>query len=72
MLKETRRLISAVENNQSKLISEDTVKTLIPYDVFPSFQLQNLFYTEDNPQSLDTRHKDVPYDIDLPIGQHGL
>ncbi len=69
MLKPTRRVISGVDKNQqSTIIADEKVATLTPYEIFPCFQLQNLFYTENNPQSLQTRHEDKPYDINLPQG----
>jgi len=69
MLKSTRRLVTGVdENGQSKLLADESVEAIVPYDVFPSFQLQNLFYAEDCPQSLRTRHLEQPYNIDLPEG----
>lgn len=68
MLKSTHRIISGVDNNQSKIISEDEVKPFSPYDIFPCFQIENLFYTEDKSPSLNTRHLNKPYDINLPEG----
>jgi|GEM_PF-2343835 len=67
MLKPTRRFISGFDkNNQSKILSEETIPSFIPYEILPSFQIQELFYTEDNPQSLKTRHLAKPYNIELP------
>lgn len=69
MLKQTVRTITGVDDNgTSKVISKDTVETLVPYPPYPCFQIQNLFYSEENPQSLTTRHLDTPYDVDLPEG----
>ncbi len=69
MFKSTRRLITGVdENQQSKLLTHENIKPIVPYDIFPSFQLQNLFYTEDHPQSLTTRHLEQAYNIALPEG----
>lgn len=68
MFSPTRTVTTGIENEESKLISDTQIKTIIPYPKYPSFQLQDLFYTEDNPQSLSTAHKDNVYSIDLPIG----
>lgn len=68
-MEKTRRVVTGInENNQSNLIAEDVVSAFVPYESFPSFQITNLFYTEDNPHSLKTRHLDTPYDINLPEG----
>jgi mannose-6-phosphate isomerase-like protein (cupin superfamily) len=69
LIEETRRLVIGIsEDKISQLIDEDKVKAFAPYSVFQSFQIQNLFYTENNPQTLATRHLDAPYDINLPEG----
>jgi len=63
-----KRFVTGVDNNQSSLISQEVIGTIVPYEIFPSFQIQELFYTEDNPQSLATRHLSQAYNIDLPKG----
>ena len=64
-----RRVTSGVDENKvSKVIKDDEIKAFVPYEEFPSFQIQELFYTEDNPLSLLTRHLTKFYDIDLPKG----
>lgn len=64
-----RRITTGVnENYESTIISDEQVKALTPYPQFPCFKLQNIFYTEDNLQSLKTRHLEKPYDIQLPAG----
>lgn len=70
MLKPTRRITTGIdhETNESKLIANELVEAFIPYPQFPCFKLQDIFYTEDNLQSLKTRHLAKPYDIDLPAG----
>lgn len=69
MLKTTRRLVSGIaEDKQSKILSEDKVEAFVPYEIFPCFQLQELFYTENNPQTLQTRNFNKPYNIELPEG----
>lgn len=65
----TRRVTTGVnEQRASHIIADEAVSMFAPYETFPSFQLQNLFYTEDSPQSLATRHNNAPYDINLPTG----
>lgn len=64
----TRRVITAIEDNVSKVISDEQISEFIPYEIYPSFQLKELFYTEDAEQSLKTRHLDKPYDINIPKG----
>ncbi len=56
------------KSGQSVILQEESLETFIPYPLFSGFQLQNLFYTEDKPQTLKTRHFDKPYEIDLPEG----
>jgi mannose-6-phosphate isomerase-like protein (cupin superfamily) len=69
MLKETRRVLSGLDKNQkSILLADEKIASFIPYSIFPSFQLQELFYTEDKPQSLNTCHMQKPYDLQLPEG----
>ena len=64
-----RRVISGVDQNKvSKIIEDKKIKSFVPYEEFPCFQIQELFYTEDNPLSLLTRHLKKSYDIDLPKG----
>ena len=50
----------------SVLLDKRSAKEFIPYDLFPSFRIQELFYTEEFPQSVLTRHLEKDYDIDLP------
>lgn len=68
MEKATRRLTTGIdlETNESCIIAEESVNRLIPYGKCPSFQIQEFFYSEDNPLSLATRHLVKEYDIDLP------
>lgn len=69
MLKPTRRVVTGIDSSkQSTLISDETINTLIPYPEYQSFQLQDLFYTEQNPQSLATRPLNKPYNIEVPEG----
>ena len=69
MFTPTRRVTAGFNDSQeSVVLSEDTAQTLVPYPQFPSFQLQELFYTEHSPPSLATRHFNKPYDIQLPEG----
>lgn len=68
ILTETRRVVTGIEKGESKIIADEKIPAIVPYPIFPSFQLQNLFFTEDNPQSLSTRHLNNPYDINLPEG----
>lgn len=64
-----RRIISGFnESDQSEVLVEDEVESIIPYEPFPCFQLQNLFYTEDKEQNLKTAHNNTDYDINLPPG----
>ena len=68
MEKETRRLTTGInlETNESLIIADESVNRLIPYAKYPSFQIQELFYSEECPLSLTTRHIVKEYDIDLP------
>jgi mannose-6-phosphate isomerase-like protein (cupin superfamily) len=68
MEKTTRRLTTGInlKNNESHIIADESAKWFIPYDKCPSFQIQELFYSEDCPLSLTTRHLVKDYDIDLP------
>ena len=70
MLKPIRRITTGIDSttSESRLISNEQVEPFIPYPQFSCFKLQNMFYTEDNLQSLKTRHLDKPYDIELPPG----
>jgi mannose-6-phosphate isomerase-like protein (cupin superfamily) len=70
MLKTMRRITAGVDTrtSESLIVSNEQVDVLIPYPQYPCFKLQNIFYTEDNFQSLETRHLDKPYEIQLPIG----
>ncbi len=67
-MKATRRLTTGInlETNKSIVIADESVKWFIPYDKYPSFQIQELFYSEDCPLSLTARHLIKEYDIDLP------
>lgn len=68
-MQKTRRITTGYSKaKKSTILADEYISTLIPYDQSPSFQLQNLFYTEDNPQSLQTKHLATPYDINLPEG----
>ena len=65
----TRQIIAGFNHkNESKILSEQSVQAFMPYDMFPSFNLQELFYTEDHPQTLATRHLQKAYDINMPQG----
>lgn len=68
MRTETRRLTTGIDlkNNGSLIIADESVHWFIPYAKYPSFQIQELFYNEDCPLSLATRHLVKEYDIDLP------
>lgn len=68
MEKATRRLTAGInlETNESTIIADESVNRLIPYGKCPSFQIQELFYSEACPMSLATRHLVKEYDIDLP------
>ncbi len=70
MLKPIRRITTGVDNktNESYIVANEQVDALVPYPLFSCFELQNVFYTEDNLQSLETRHLEKPYDIQLPAG----
>jgi mannose-6-phosphate isomerase-like protein (cupin superfamily) len=69
MLQQTRRVTTGISaSKKSDLISDEQVATITPYPVWPSFQLQDLFYTEDSPPSIETRHLDKPYNLELPEG----
>ena len=69
MDKITRVVVTSYNANESTIISDKILQEFPPYEQYPCFQLTNLFYTEDMPQSLDkTRHLDSPYDINLPEG----
>jgi mannose-6-phosphate isomerase-like protein (cupin superfamily) len=66
---ETTRIVTTafdIKTKQSKILADENIESLIPYQKCPSFQLQRLFYSEDNPLTLETRHLDKPYDINLP------
>lgn len=64
----TRRVTTGIEKNISKIVADEMVDNLTPYVLFPSFHIQNLFYTENVPQSMQTRHLDTAYNINLPQG----
>ncbi len=54
MLKPMRRITTGVDTktSESLVVANEQVDVLILYPQFPSFKLQNIFYTEDNLQSL--------------------
>lgn len=69
MMPKTRRVTTGITPaNRSDLFSDEQVSAIIPYPTWPSFQLQDLFYTEDNPLTMEARHLDKPYDLNLPEG----
>lgn len=68
IVKVGRRFTTGINSGKSKLLAQEEVGVFAPYDVFPCFQVHELFYTEDNPQSLATRHLTKAYNIDLPKG----
>jgi len=69
MSKVTRRVSTGFNTQgQSSILADEQAEMFAPYPLYSCFQLQNLFYTEENPQSLKTRHNDQPYDIVLPKG----
>jgi mannose-6-phosphate isomerase-like protein (cupin superfamily) len=63
-----KRFITGVNDGKSRLLAQENVGAFAPYELFPCFQIHELFYTEDDPQSLATRHLTKTYDIDLPKG----
>lgn len=63
-----KRFVTGIDGNESKLLSESDIGVFAPYEALPCFQIHELFYTEDNPQSLATRHLAKAYQIDLPPG----
>jgi mannose-6-phosphate isomerase-like protein (cupin superfamily) len=67
-MKPTRRVTSGIEHKISKIMTDEEIETLVPYPAMTHFKIQDLFYTEENPQSVKTRHLDQPYDISLPCG----
>jgi len=65
----TKRYTTGIDDQGvSRILAKDEVASFSPYELFPSFQIEELFYTQENPQSLNTRHFDKPYDIELPEG----
>lgn len=62
----SRRVMTGIIGNKSAIVADEIVEDIHPYDSFPSFLIQNLFYTEDFPQSIKTRHVATPYNRDLP------
>lgn len=69
MLKPTTCYTTGITaDGESKLLDETVAEAQVPYPIFGCFQIQELFYTEENPQSLATRHHNKPYDIELPEG----
>lgn len=70
MLKPIRRITTGIDNKtgESTMISDEQVDVLVPYPQLLCFKLHNIFYTEDHVQSLETRHLDKPYNIQLPEG----
>lgn len=63
-----KRFVTGMKEGKSQLLSQEKVSGFAPYELFPSFQIHELFYTEDTPQSLATRHLAQVYNIDLPKG----
>ena len=64
----TRRVTTGIDaHGTSKVIADEQVPTQVPYPVWQSFQLQDLFYTQ-NQQSTATRHVDKPYQLALAQG----
>lgn len=69
MLNKSRCLTTIIDNEGiSKLNETREPEIFVPYELFPCFKVQELFYTEDSPQSLMTRHLQKKYDIDLLPG----
>lgn len=69
MFKVTRRITSFNDANQKpQLLADEIIEAFSPFPTLESFQLQNLFYIQDFPPSLSTRHSDTPYNLDLPAG----
>jgi mannose-6-phosphate isomerase-like protein (cupin superfamily) len=69
MFNQTKCITTGIDdNNISKVFEEKIVPYFSPYEIFPSFQIQELFYTEDHPQTLKTQHLKKTYDINLPQG----
>lgn len=66
--KPTRKIVAGLEEESPAIISDEKIHAFSPYFMCPSFQVKELFYTEDIPQSLKTRHFDKSYNIDLPKG----
>ncbi len=63
-----RRIISAVnDDDKSVIVSDESITTFSPYSNKP-IQMQELFYTEDFPQTLCTRHVEEPYQLALKKG----
>jgi len=67
-MKNTRCITAGIDSTADKsgIISDESIAWFIPYAKYPSFQLQELFYSEDCPLSVTTRHLKKEYDIDLP------
>jgi mannose-6-phosphate isomerase-like protein (cupin superfamily) len=63
-----KRFITGVDSGKSRLLAQEKVGVFSPYEILPCFQIHELFYTEDDPQSLATRHLVKTYNIDLPKG----
>lgn len=63
----TRRVVTGLnEQGESVLIADEAITSFVPYAICPFFQIEELFYTEDHPLSLLTRHVSCDYDINLP------
>jgi mannose-6-phosphate isomerase-like protein (cupin superfamily) len=63
-----QRFVTGVHDGKSQLLSQEKVSGFVPYALFPSFSIHELFYTQDTMQSLATRHLSKDYNIDLPKG----
>lgn len=64
-----RRLITAIgEDGNSVFLEDKYISSINPYPEFPRFSLTDLFYTEQNPQSLDLQEKQQPFQLDMPPG----
>jgi hypothetical protein len=59
MFEKTRCLTTVLDNDgTSKLESIKVVTAFSPYEKFPHFQVQELFYADNSPLSVLTRHLD--------------
>ncbi len=55
-----------LETKKSNIIADEKTKWFSPNSKNPNFQVQELFYSEDNPVSLQTRHLNKPFTFNLP------